>query len=601
MPLQPDAPSSPLDPPRPGELPPFVRNMLVALIVALHLGVFVFDHDIWAPTEPTVAGIVWEMRAEGDWAVPRIAGMPYLEKPPLYYWMATAACQAGGRLSAGLIRLPAALLGLACLWITYRIARRRFGGAAAMLAVLLAATFTSFVEYSHRASTDMAANFFAFLCLALFADKIDRPESTPRARRVADLCFALALAASFYSKNFFTFLVVLPPVFLWLAWKREFLRGLFIGAMTLLFTALVVAPWALALYHKGGWEFLRIVFVDNTVGRFFELRNVVSVKAGPLNDAYYAEKQNPWWQYAGALVVTAVPWVLALAAAVVNLFRRWREAGDFRRFMGLAFITLPVVLSLSSSKVVEYLTPIFLIEWVILAGFIRDVMTGSPTVHPWERRLFWINLVLVSVGAMAAPVVLVFVVGHKWPLIWLAPTVFFAWYMWKNTPQPEAAAGERPSRRGVFSFANVLQACSPARRQPDEAFMRRTLTYCALTFLMALGFLAPWLDRDKSAAPFFNAIRPESSWRDLYTTYCDDRRLPLIPFYLDRKPLVLANREDVFHLLRGERPVGIIVPEDFYQQRRADFAAIPHLHTVAFRGRTFLGYVANVPGGSVQK
>lgn len=569
-PLQPDVTPSPLEPPRPGELAPFVRNMLIALIVILYLGVFVFDHEIWAPTEPTVAGIVWEMRAERDWAVPRIAGMPYLEKPPLYYWMAAISCEAGGRLSAGLIRLPSVLLGLACLWITYRLARRRYGGAAAMLAVLFAATFTSFYEYSHRASTDMAANFFAFLCLALFADTVDRPEATPRERRTADLWFTLALAASFYSKNFYTFLIVLPPVLLWLAWKRQFLRGLFIGAMTLLFTALVVAPWALALYHRGGWEFLRIVFVDNTVGRFFDLKNVMALKIGPLNDAYEAEKQHPWWMYPGSLVMITVPWVLALAAAVVNLFRRWREIGEFRRFMGLALITLPVVLSLSSSKVVEYLTPIFLIEWVILAGFIKDVIDDSPAVHPWERRLLWINLLLVAAGAMAAPVALVFVVGQKWPLIWLAPAAFFAWYMWKNTE----------------------------RWRPDEPFVCRTLTFCALTFMMALGFLAPWLDRDKTTAPFFSAIRAEVPMRELFTTYCDDRRLPLIPYYLNRKPLVLEDREAVFALLRSDRAVGVILPEEFYQKRRADFAAIPHSHTVAFRGKTFFGYVANLPGGA---
>jgi len=550
-------------------LSPVARNLLAALVVILYLGVWVFDHDVWAPTEPTVAGIVWEMYTEGDWVVPRINGLPYLEKPPLYYWLATAACHAGGRVSAGLIRLPAALLGLLCLWVTYRLARRRYGGTAAMLTALMAATFTSFFEYAHRASTDMAANFFAFLCLAIFADTIERAEESPRAERRADLLFALALAVSFYSKNFYTFLVVLPPVLGWLAWKRRYARGLFIVGVTLGLTALLATPWAMALYHRGGWEFLRIVFVDNTVGRFFQLKDVLAVPVGPLNDAYHAEKQNPRWLYLGALVMMALPWVLALGAAAANLFRRWREVGDFRRFLGWTLAAVPLVLSLSSSKVVEYLTPIFLVEWLILAGFLRDALSGGTEARPWERRLLWANVWIMAVGALAAPVALVFVLGHAWPLLWLGPAGFFVWHSWTRA----------------------------ARWTPDAGLLRRMLTYTVLTFLAALAFLAPWLNAAKTTEPFFNAIRREASGRALYTTYCDDRRLPLIPYYLRRKPTILEDREAVFALLRGDRPVGIILPAEFYHARRAEFAAIPHTHIAALRGKTFFAFVGNLPPG----
>ena len=59
-----------------------------SVILLLYLGTGLFDHDIWSPTEPTVAGIVWNMHAHGELAVPRINEFVYLEKPPPYYWMA---------------------------------------------------------------------------------------------------------------------------------------------------------------------------------------------------------------------------------------------------------------------------------------------------------------------------------------------------------------------------------------------------------------------------------------------------------------------------------------------------------------------------------
>jgi 4-amino-4-deoxy-L-arabinose transferase-like glycosyltransferase len=105
--------------------------LLAVLLMGAYFAVGVFDHDVWAPTEPAVAGVVWEMYAHDDLAVPRINGLPYLEKPPLYYWAAWACCKVGGRISAGLLRLPAVMFGVLCLFLAFWAARARYGAAAA--------------------------------------------------------------------------------------------------------------------------------------------------------------------------------------------------------------------------------------------------------------------------------------------------------------------------------------------------------------------------------------------------------------------------------------------------------------------------------------
>ncbi len=108
---------------------------LVALLIALYLGVGVFDHELWAPTEQAVAGVAWEMFRTGDLLVPSIDGLPYLEKPPLAYLLPWLGFELAGHASASLLRAPSALLGLGAI---------------------------------HRASTDSVAVFFTFLCFALF-------------------------------------------------------------------------------------------------------------------------------------------------------------------------------------------------------------------------------------------------------------------------------------------------------------------------------------------------------------------------------------------------------------------------------------------------
>ena len=84
--------------------------LLAALLIAAYCAVGVFDHDIWAPTEPAVAGVTWEITPKRSGRPPH-QRPPYLEKPPLYYWAAWACCKIGGRISAGLLRLPALAFG----------------------------------------------------------------------------------------------------------------------------------------------------------------------------------------------------------------------------------------------------------------------------------------------------------------------------------------------------------------------------------------------------------------------------------------------------------------------------------------------------------
>ena len=50
-----------------------------------------FNHGLWRPDEPRVAGTCAEMARTGDYIVPHLNGRPFLEKPPLYYAMGAVA------------------------------------------------------------------------------------------------------------------------------------------------------------------------------------------------------------------------------------------------------------------------------------------------------------------------------------------------------------------------------------------------------------------------------------------------------------------------------------------------------------------------------
>jgi len=535
--------------------------LLVGLLIGAYFAVGVFDHDLWPPTEPAVAGVVWEMYSHDDLAVPRINGLPYLEKPPLYYWAAWACCKVGGRISAGLLRLPAVTFGILCLLLAFGAARARYGPAAAWLAAVLAATSPSFYDLSHRATTDMAAAFFTFLCFALFAATLSSSEDTPK-RHPLDIPFALALALSFYTKNFYTWLIVLPPVLLFLAYKRLYRRiGVIIGLLAVFFV-LLVTPWCLAVFRRGGWEYLRIIFVDNTLGRFFRIIPTWAV-TDPLNDAYRAEKDNSCLIYLTTLFVFSAPWVLAFIASMIAFFRK--RGGDFRLFLKIAFIAIPVALTLSSSRVGEYVMPICFVTILMTAELLRDLLQETARQErSWKGRFVGLNIAIILGVCLAAPVFTGIILRSRASLLGLVPALAAAGWLALN-------------RRREWLTFRVLSTA---------------LAVVCGAFILLIGCMAPRLDQQKSFAYFFDAIRPAAAQRKLYSWFCDDRRLPLISYYLGRRAEILKNDQEVFDLLRSRQPLGIIISAKFYETHRDEFAAVPHRAITAAQGRNDLTFVA---------
>src|SRR5581483_2308040 len=75
-----------------------------ALLFGFHLG----SYGLWDPDEARYAEIAREMLARGDWLIPHLNYVPYVEKPPLLYWLTALSFRLFG-LSEFAARLTPAL------------------------------------------------------------------------------------------------------------------------------------------------------------------------------------------------------------------------------------------------------------------------------------------------------------------------------------------------------------------------------------------------------------------------------------------------------------------------------------------------------------
>src|SRR5947209_7540736 len=92
--------------------------------------------DLFEPDESRYAQIPREMLARGEWVVPFLQGEPYLDKPPLFYWLVMGSYRVFG-VSAGAARLVPALALHLCMLFVYLLGRRHVGQRAAFRGALV--------------------------------------------------------------------------------------------------------------------------------------------------------------------------------------------------------------------------------------------------------------------------------------------------------------------------------------------------------------------------------------------------------------------------------------------------------------------------------
>src|SRR5712691_7805361 len=149
------------------------------------------------PDEGLYATIAQEMLTGGDWVIPHINGLPYLEKPPLFFSLTGLTLWLVGP-SEWATRLWSALPALGTVILTWRIGRRLYGARAGLLAGLVLATVVGNALYVRKASTD---ELFVF-CITLAMYGFLRDAERPGRGRARFLLFYLGAALGVLAKGF---------------------------------------------------------------------------------------------------------------------------------------------------------------------------------------------------------------------------------------------------------------------------------------------------------------------------------------------------------------------------------------------------------------
>lgn len=370
----------------------------VALSTFLWLAATTWMYPLLLPDEGRYVGVAWHMLVSGDYLTPRLDGMPFFHKPPLFYWLTAASLAVFGD-NAWAGRLCSVLAATALVTITYVFLRRYASGRAAGRTALILAVQPFLFGAAHYANLDMLVAMLMSLTVMAGADAVFRREQL-RPDTWALTTMYIAAAAGFLAKGLIG--VVLPGGVLcfWLLGRRRYraLGRLFWWPGMLLFLALAL-PWmvAMELRHPGFFDYY---IVYQHFQRFLE--------SGFNNP-------HPFWFYVPVVLGLTLPWSIQLwrwtlprgplQTAFVPPAHRVEQV-DRRVLRGLMLSWLAVVLvffSIPASKLVGYVIAVLPpLAWFIQETFEqREESTAPGAVRSLVRHALVAGaLCLLAVVAM---------------------------------------------------------------------------------------------------------------------------------------------------------------------------------------------------------
>jgi 4-amino-4-deoxy-L-arabinose transferase-like glycosyltransferase len=316
--------------------------ILVSLAVLVWLALL-GSRPLFRPDEGRYAEIPREMLATGDWLVPHLNGLVYVEKPPLQYWMTAVFYRLFGtevwsaRLATGL----AALVGIALIgWA----AKRLWGTRAGLAACAVCASSPLYFMLGQLLTLDMTFTLFLTAALVTFCIAQSVRADRVRCRRWMMLCWA-AIAAAIMTKGIAALAIPAGVLTVYSLWQRdtEVWRTSHLPLGLALCLALS-APWFIVMSQRVP-GFAEFFFVHEHLLRYATTS---------------ANRYEPWWFFLPVILAGTAPWLPQMFTAARDPAAVSPARGSFsvERLLWTWAAVVFIFFSASKSKLLPYVLPV---------------------------------------------------------------------------------------------------------------------------------------------------------------------------------------------------------------------------------------------------
>ena len=352
----------------------FLFIMPLALYIALsHL------MPLIEPDESRYFEISDNMVDSGDYIMPRLAGVIYLEKPPLSYWASALIFKLFGETDFT-TRFYVGICAWACLLLVYFMGSFLHDRITGLYASGMLGTSLFFFIFGNFNILDVPLTFYT--CLSIWAGYRHVTGTVDKKAWLYLLYLSSALA--FLTKGLIGVVFPFAILTLWLvlSGQRKRTIALFSPIGIVLFLA-ITSPW-LILVQQEHKDFLRFFFIQEHFLRYTTTMH---------------GRDNSILLYLPAVIIGCLPWTAFLVRAVWEVRKDKSSLSALRgkSFLWTWIVFIFVFFSLSSSKLIPYIAPIFIPLSVLIGHMLRNYDFLSPLPQKrFQSLLLQLPIVLQS-------------------------------------------------------------------------------------------------------------------------------------------------------------------------------------------------------------
>lgn len=398
------------------------------------------------PDEGRYVEIAREMVSSGDWVTPRLNGVPYFYKPPLFYWLEASTIQVCG-LDWTCLRFWPAFLGALGVVGIYLTGRKLYDRLTGLLAALITGTSILYFGIAQIIILDTAVSVFITLALCFFLCGREKPYPS-RERRLLFYGYYLCLVLAVLSKGLIGLAIPAVIIGIWTVlcnrWRE--IPQWYLPSGILLFLVLAT-PWhvlaALANPAQHGTETL---FTDEPAGQGFLwfyfihehfLRYLTTV----------SDRTKPFWYFFLLLPFGLIPWTVFLPQTIRDAWQKTHRDRSVLIFLWTWVLFVLLFFSISKSKLPPYILPVYPALGLLIGTYLRNALEKDES--PGLKFGLIAFTVVALIGAAVFPI-LASIRAHRieaqmFPYLILASLILTAggigcWYMLRKKRNRQAFA-----------------------------------------------------------------------------------------------------------------------------------------------------------------
>jgi 4-amino-4-deoxy-L-arabinose transferase-like glycosyltransferase len=340
------------------------KAFLLGVLCLIWVGTGLVGHDPWKPDEISGFGAVYSMLHDGNWLAPTIAGQPFMDKPPLFYWTAAIFAKLlfpilplhdGARIACGFyMALTLLFIGLA--------GRKLYGENRGWSAAIILIGCLGLLVSGHLITPDLA--LLAGCSMMLFGYSLSKEHHV-----LAGFLIGTGMGIGFMSKGFispvlFLLTSISLPLF-FRAWRRH---SYYLSVGTaLLFCLPWLAIWPFLLYENQPQLFSDWAWTHN-LGKW-----LAYARSGPGRDSLYYLENLPWFAWPA----------LPLAAWAVWKSRKRMSQREDLQLPLVSFLVMFISLSLAPDIQEVFALPMLLPVTLLATASLSILKRGAANALDW--------------------------------------------------------------------------------------------------------------------------------------------------------------------------------------------------------------------------